>query len=93
MEKARTVKQDEIQQRPLLRDILERAKGGAPSVLTYDGVTVAVVPVEDITSTFSEEELREFLLGWAEAEEPEELLTKEEALKLARERWSTHFTV
>lgn len=92
MEKARTVKQDEIQQRPLLRDILERAKGGVPSVLTYDGVTVAVVPVEDITSTFSEEELREFLLGWAEAEEPEELLTKEEALKLARARWSTHFT-
>lgn len=87
MQRARTVKQEEVQQSPLLQEILQRAKGGTPSVLSFEGITVAVVPVEDITHTFSEEELRDFLLGWAEAEDPDELLTKEEALRLAKARW------
>lgn len=88
MRRARTIKQEELSQSELLRDILDQARKGAPSVLNYDGVTVAVVPVEEITASFSDEELREFLLGWTEAEETDELLTKDEALKLGRERWS-----
>ncbi len=83
MHRARKVRQEEVQQSQILQEILQRAKGGAPSVLAFEGITVAVVPVEDITETFSEEELRAFLLGWAEAEDTDELLTKDEALKLA----------
>lgn len=88
MHETRKVKKEELQQSPLLQEILQQAKGGAPSILSFEGVTVAVVPVEDITGTFSDQELREFLLGWAEAEESDELLTAEEAQALARERWS-----
>lgn len=66
---------------------MQRAKGGSPSVLSFEGITVAVVPVEDITNSFSEEELRDFLLGWAEAEDPDEVLTREEAFRLAKARW------
>lgn len=91
MHRARTVKQAEVQQSPLLQEILQRAKGGSPSVLSFEGITVAVVPVDDITHTFSEAELRDFLLGWAEAEDTNELLTKEEAVSLARSRWGLIF--
>lgn len=85
--KARTVTTEEILQSQLLRDILDRAKVGTPTLIHYDGVTAVVVPVEEITVQFSAEELREFVLGWTEADDPDELLTKDEALQLGREWW------
>jgi hypothetical protein len=86
MEKARELRQDEVKANPLLQDLLERAKAGGEQVITYEGVTLVLQPVEDITHTFSPEELERFRRAYAASEDPSNRFTAEQALSRFRGR-------
>jgi hypothetical protein len=86
MEKARELRQDEVKANPLLQDLLERAKAGGEQVITYEGLTLILQPIEDITHTFSPEELERFKQAYAAAEDPSNRFTAAEALVRFRAR-------
>jgi hypothetical protein len=79
MGKLREINQNEAN--PVLADLINQAKVDGHLVLRYEGATYALMPVEDLTHTFTDEELKEFALAWAEAEEPTKQLTSEQALQ------------
>ena len=86
MEKARQLRREEVQANPLLQDLLERAKAGGEAVISYEGLTLVLQPVEDITHTFSPEELEQFKRSYAAAENPENRFTVEQAMARFRSR-------
>lgn len=86
MEKARTLRQDEVRANPLLEELLERAKAGGEQVITYEGLTLLLQPVEDITQTFSPAELERFKRAFAAAEDPGNRFTAAEALARFKRR-------
>jgi hypothetical protein len=90
MEKPRQLRQEEISANPLLWDLLERAKAGTESVISFGGVTVIVQPVEDITHTFTAQELKEFAEDYAAADDEEQMLTVEQAMALHRGQNKLH---
>lgn len=86
MEKARELRQDEVKANPLLHDLLERARAGSEPVITYEGMTLVLQPVEDITHTFSPEELERFKRSYASAEDTGNRYTAEQAMARFRGR-------
>lgn len=86
MEKPRELMEEEVQQSPVLQDLLERARACGQSLITYHGLVFAITPVEDITHTFTPEELKEFELDFAAADDPANHLTVEEAIERNRQR-------
>lgn len=63
MEKPGELIDEEVEQSPVLQDVLERAKTSGQSLTSYHGAVFAIVAVEDITHTFTPEELRDFCFG------------------------------
>lgn len=86
MEKARELRKDELKANPLLQDLLERAKVGGEQLITYEGLTLVLQPVEDITHTFSPEELEQFKRAYAAADDPSNRFTADQALSRFRGR-------
>lgn len=86
MEKARQLRREELQANPLLQDLLERAKAGGEAVISYEGLTLVLQPVEDITHTFSPDELERFKRSHAAAERPANRFTAEQAIARFRSR-------
>lgn len=86
MEKARVLRQDEVKANPLLQDLLERAKAGGEQVITYEGLTLVLQPVEDITHTFDPVELERFRRAYAAAEDPSNRFTADQARSRFRGR-------
>lgn len=86
MEKARELRQEELQSNPLLRELLELARAGREQAISYQGVTVVLQPVEDITHTFSPEEREQFAAAYKAAEEPGNRLTAAEAIARFRSK-------
>lgn len=80
MEKASELRPEELQANPLLQDLLERARAGGEPVLRYQGLTVVLQPVEDITHTFSHEDLARFAENYRAAENPSNRLSAAEAI-------------
>lgn len=77
MEKARQLLKEEVQASPPLRDLIEKAKAGGESIITYEGVTILCRPLEDITHTFIAEERKEFIADYLAADEDEPLSVEE----------------
>lgn len=90
VEKPRELVDKEIEQSPVLQDLLEQARSRGHSLVSYHGMVFAITPVEDITHTFSPEELKEFLLDFAEADKPDNHLTVEQALARYKQRVRLH---
>ena len=90
MEKPRELIDEEVQQSPLLRDLFERARVRGQSLVNYHGVVFAITPVEDITYTFTPQEIKEFASAYAEADDPANHLTVEQALTRHRHRPRHH---
>lgn len=86
MEKARELRQEDLQANPLLQDLLERARAGGEPVVRYQGLTIVLQPVEDITDTFSSKDLERFAENYKAAENPANRLTAAEALVRFRGR-------
>lgn len=84
--KPRELRPEELQANPLLLDLLERARAGGELVVTYQGMTIVLQAVEDITHTFSPEELERFTSDYTAAEDPANRFTAEEALERFRKR-------
>lgn len=82
MEKPGELIDEEVEQSPVLQDVLERAKTSGQSLTSYHGVVFAIVAVEDITHTFTPEELRDFASDFAAADDPDIHLTVDQALSL-----------
>ncbi|HWI62902.1 MAG TPA: hypothetical protein VNT75_13735 [Symbiobacteriaceae bacterium] len=89
-EKPRELMDREVQDSPVLLDLLERARESGQTLVTYQGTIFAITPVEDITHTFTPEELEEFAAHYAAAEDPENHLTVEQALARYRQRVRRH---
>lgn len=81
MAKAHRLTREAVQASPALRDVLEDAESGR-LVISYEGKTWVLLPVEDITHTFTPDELQEFKAAYAEAEDPENQLTDAEMMRL-----------
>lgn len=81
MAKAHRLTKEVVQASPALKNVLEEARSGL-LVLSYEGQTWVLQPVEDITLTFTPDELREFKTAYAEAEDPKNHLTDEEMIRL-----------
>lgn len=90
MEKPRELIDAEVQQSPILQDLLEQARSCGQTVFAYNGVLFALAPIEDITHTFSIEELKEFALDYAAADDPTTHLSAEQALARYRQRVQHH---
>lgn len=90
MEKPHELMENELEQSPVLQALLERAKANGQSLVTYRGMVFAITPVEDITHTFTPEELKEFAADFTAADEPDNLLTVEQALVRHRQRSRRH---
>lgn len=90
VEKPRELVDKEVEQSPVLQDLLDRARVSGQSLVSYHGIVFAITPVEDITHTFTPEELKEFALDFAAADEPDNHLTVEQALVRYRQRASRH---
>jgi hypothetical protein len=86
VEKPRKLFDTEIEQSPVLQDLLEQARSSGQSLVSYQGIVVAIMPVEDITHTFTPEELKEFAEDFAVADDPTNHLTVEQALARYRQR-------
>lgn len=86
MEKARELRQEEVKANPLLRDLLERARAGGEQVITYEGLTLVLQPVEDITQTFEPEDLERFKRAYAAAEDSSNRFTADQAIARFRTR-------
>ena len=80
MGKPRELLDKEVEQSPLLQDLLEQARISGHFFISYHGVIFAIAPVEDITRTFTPKELEEFASDYAAADEPANHLTVEQAL-------------
>ena len=80
MEKPRELVDREVQNSPVLQDLLEHARANGESLVSYQGVVFAITPVDDITHTFTPEELKEFAEDYAAADDPANQLTVEQAL-------------
>lgn len=90
VEKPRELVDREVQQSPILQDLLERARATGQSLVSYHGMVFAITAVEDITHTFTEEELKEFAADYAAADQPDNHLTVEQALARYRQRVQRH---
>lgn len=86
MEKVRKLRQDEVKANPLLQDLLEQAKAGGEQIITYEGLILVLQPVEDITHTFTPEELEQFRRAYAAADDTSNRFTADQALSRFRER-------
>lgn len=89
-EKPRELMDREVQDSPVLLDLLERARESGQTLVTYQGTIFAITPVEDITHTFTPKELKEFASDFAAADDPENHLTVEQALVRYRQRVQRH---
>ncbi|HEY3366746.1 MAG TPA: hypothetical protein VGK74_16975 [Symbiobacteriaceae bacterium] len=90
MEKPHELMDNQVEQSPVLQALLERAKANGQSLVAYHGIVFAITPVEDITHTFTPEELKEFAADFAAADEPDNYLTVEQALVRHRQRIRRH---
>lgn len=90
MEKPHELMDNEVEQSPVLQALLERARANGQSLVAYHGIVFAITPVEDITHTFTPEELKEFAADFAAADEPDNHLTVEQALVRHRQRIRRH---
>lgn len=81
MAKAHRLTKEIVQASPALKDVLEEARSGL-LVLSYEGKTWVLQPVEDITHTFTPDELREFKAAYAEAADPKNHLSDDEMIRL-----------
>jgi len=90
VEKPRELIDQEVAQSPVLQDVLERAKTSGQSLISYHGVVFAITPVEDITHTFSPEELRDFASDFAAADDPDNHLTVDQAVARHKQRVQRH---
>lgn len=90
MEKPRELVEEEVRQSPVLHELLEQARASGQSLITYHGVVFSITPVEDISHTFTVEELREFAADYAAADNPSNHLTVEQALARHRQRVRRH---
>ncbi len=86
MEKPRELVDTEVEQSPVLQDLLERARASGQSLVSYHGVVFIITPVADITHTFTPEELEQFASDFAAADEPDNYLTVDQALARYRQR-------
>lgn len=86
MEKARELRKEDVKANPLLQDLLERAKAGNEPVITYEGLTLILQPVEDITNTFTPEDLERFRRAYSAAEDVNNRFTADQALARFRGR-------
>lgn len=86
MEKARELRQEDLQANPLLQELFERARAGGEPAVSYQGLTVVLQPVEDITHTFNAEDLERFAHNYKAAEDPVNRLSAAEALARFRGR-------
>lgn len=86
MEKPRELVDHEVAQSPVFQDLLERAKATGQSLVSYHGMLFAITAVEDITHTFSSEELKEFAKDFAAADDRENYLTVQQALARHKQR-------
>lgn len=90
MAKARELLHEDLQANPLLRDLLESARVSGEQIVRYQGLTVLLQPVEDITHTFSQEELQDFIKAYDAAEDPAKRLTAAEALARFKSKANKH---
>lgn len=90
VEKPRELVDQEVEQSPVLQDLLEHARASGHSLLSYRGIVFAITPIEDLTHTFTPEELKEFALDYDAADEPDNHLTVEQALARYRQRVRRH---
>lgn len=86
MERTRELRQEDLKANPLLQDLLELARAGGEPMVRYQGVTVVLHPIEDITHTFTPEELERFAENYKSTEDPSNRLTAAEALARFRGR-------
>lgn len=90
MEKPHELMDNEVEQSPVLQTLLERARANGQSFVAYNGIVFAITPVEDITHTFTPDELKEFAADFAAADQPDNHLTVEQALVRYRQRIRRH---
>jgi len=80
MNKPHELMDNEVEQSPVLQALLERARASGQLLVAYRGIVFSITPVEDLTHTFTPEELKEFAADYTAAEEPSNHLTVEQAL-------------
>lgn len=86
MKHQRKLQPADVQQNPLILDLFERAKSGDESFLTYDGITLSILPVEDITDTFTLDDQEKFVRAYAAVDDPKNQFTHEQAMQWYRQR-------
>lgn len=90
MEKPRELLEKEVEQSPVFQELLQRAKVNGQSLISYHGILFAITPLEDITSTFTPEEAREFASDFAAADDPANHLTVDQAVARHKQRSQRH---
>lgn len=86
MEKPHQIHADNKQEDSTLRVVVEQAKWGAEPVLTIEGATFVLQPVEDLTQKLSPERVEQFIQNYKAAEDPANRFNEEQAMERFRRR-------
>lgn len=86
MEKPRRAPGDAGQNAAAAREMVESPKWGSEPLVTIDGATFVLQPVEDLTKTLSPERVEQFIKNYKAAEDPTNRYNEEQAMERFRQR-------
>lgn len=83
MEKPRQTSEDVGKEVPVAPAV---SKWGSEPLVTIDGATFVLQPVEDLTKTMSPERVEQFIRNYKAAEDPANRFNEKQAMELFRQR-------
>lgn len=86
MEKSRQTPGSVGQNASTVRDVVAHPKWGSEPMLTIDGATFVLQPVEDLTRTMSPERVEQFIKNYKAAEDPANRFDEKRAMERFRQR-------